>query len=60
MFYGFLRSYVAQCLVSIVPPLLRGKGGAEGTKGGKAAVRRLITVKYVLLMNQWCQAEISL
>ena len=32
-------------------PAQRGKGGAEGTKGGKAAVRRLITVMYFLLMN---------
>ena len=27
MLYGFLRSYVAHCLVSIVPPLLRGGKG---------------------------------
>ena len=27
LLYGFLRSYVAHCLVSIVPPLLRGGKG---------------------------------
>ena len=32
-------------------PAQRGKGGAEGTKGGKAAGRRLITVMRLLLMN---------
>ena len=35
LLYGFLRSYVAHCLVSIVPPLLRGKVVPKALKGGK-------------------------